>query len=173
MTVYTFNGHTPVLGEGVYIAPNAAVIGDVVLGDGASVWFSVTIRGDMDPIRIGKRTNVQDGAVVHVTGGIAQTTVGDDVVVGHLALIHGTTIGNRVLIGMGAIVLDNSVIEDECIVAAGTVIPPRMHVPRRSLVRGNPGKIVRTLTDDDLLLIDGGVHAYLHEKELFRREGIV
>ncbi len=172
MNVYPFGGHTPVLGEGVYIAPNAAVIGDVVLGEHTSVWFSVTIRGDMFPIRIGKRTNVQDGAVLHDTGGLASTTVGDDVVIGHLALVHGTTIGNRVLIGMGAIVLDNSVIEDECIIAAGTVVPPRMHVPRRSLVRGNPGKIVRTLSEDDLLMIDGGTQAYLTAKELFRSEGI-
>ena len=110
---------------------------------------------------------------VHVTGGIASTTVGDDVVVGHLALVHGTTIGNRVLIGMGAIVLDHSVIEDECIIAAGTVVPPRMHVPRRSLVRGNPGKVVRTLRDDELLLIDGGVQAYLIGKDQFVAEGIV
>ena len=87
--------------------------------------------------------------------------------VGHLALVHGTTIGNRCLIGMGSIVLDHSVIEDECIIAAGTVIPPRMHVPKRSLVRGNPGKIVRTLGDDELLLVDGGVQAYLLAKDQF------
>lgn len=173
MTLYPFGGVSPTLGEGVYIAPNATVIGDVVLGDHASVWFSAVLRGDMYPIRIGARSNVQDGAVVHVTGGIAKTSVGDDVVIGHLALVHGTTIGNRVLIGMGAIVLDNSVIEDECIVAAGTVIPPRMHVPRRSLVRGNPGKVVRSLGDDELLLVDGGVQAYLLAKEQYTREGIV
>ena len=166
--ILPFGGKTPVLGEGVYIAPNATVIGDVVLGDHASVWFSVVIRGDMDPIRIGARTNIQDGALVHVTGGIAATTIGDDVVVGHLALVHGTTIGNRVLIGMGAIVLDQSVIEDECIIAAGTVVPPRMHVPRRSLVRGNPGRIVRTLADDELLLVDAGVQAYLIAKDQYR-----
>ncbi len=172
MSVYSFGGKTPVLGEGVYIAPNATVIGDVVLGAHASVWFAATIRGDMDAIRIGARTNIQDGAVVHVTGKIAATTIGDDVVVGHLALVHGTTIGNRCLIGMGAIVLDHSVIEDECIIAAGTVVPPRMHVPRRSLVRGNPGRIVRALQDDELLLVDGGVQAYLMAKEQFLREGI-
>ena len=173
MTVHSFGGHTPVLGEGVYIAPNATVLGNVTLGDHASVWFSAVIRGDLDAIRIGARTNIQDGAVVHVTGGIASTTVGDDVVVGHLALIHGTTIGSRVLVGMGAIVLDHSRIEDECIIAAGTVVPPRMHVPRRSLVRGNPGRVVRTLTDEELLLVDGGVQAYLLAKAEFVREGIV
>lgn len=173
MSVYPFGGHTPVLGEGVYIAPNATVIGNVTLGEHASVWFSVTLRGDMDAIRIGARTNIQDGAVVHVTGGIAATTIGSDVVVGHLALVHGTTIGNRCLIGMGAIVLDQSVIEDECIIAAGTVVPPRMHVPRRSLVRGNPGRIVRTLEDDELLLVDAGVQAYLAAKEQFASAGIL
>lgn len=172
MSIHAFGGKSPILGEGVYIAPNATVLGDVVLGEHASVWFSAVLRGDMDAIVIGARTNIQDGAVVHVTGGIAATRIGSDVVVGHLALVHGTTIGNRVLIGMGAIVLDQSVIEDECIIAAGTVVPPRMHVPRRSLVRGNPGRIVRSLRDDEMLLIDGGVQAYLVAKEMYLREGI-
>jgi gamma-carbonic anhydrase len=160
MSIYAFEDKVPVLGEGVFVADTASVIGDVVLGERSSVWFSAVLRGDMYPIRIGARVNIQDGAVVHVTEGFAATTVGNDVTIGHLALVHGCTIGNRVLIGMGSIILDNAIIEDECIIAAGTLVPPRMHIPKRSFVKGSPAKIVREATDQDLLMVDGGVHTY-------------
>jgi carbonic anhydrase/acetyltransferase-like protein (isoleucine patch superfamily) len=148
--IYTLAGVTPTLGKGVFVAPSASVIGDVVLGDGSSVWFGTVLRGDVFPIRIGARTNIQDNAVVHVTGGKAATTVGDDVTVGHLALVHGCTIGSRCLIGMGSILLDGAVIEDECVIAAGTLVPPRMRIPTRSLVMGRPAKVVRTVGIADL-----------------------
>src|SRR5580704_10947193 len=98
MALYEHKGIRPRLGKDVFIAPSATVIGDVVLGDESSVWFCTVLRGDVFPIRIGARTNIQDGSVVHVTGGKAKTTVGDDVTVGHMALLHGCTIGNRVLV---------------------------------------------------------------------------
>jgi gamma-carbonic anhydrase len=160
MSVYAFEDKVPSLGKGVFVADSAAVIGDVVLGENCSVWFSAVLRGDMYPIRIGERVNIQDGAVVHVTEGFAETHVGNDVTIGHLALVHGCSIGNRVLIGMGSIILDNAVIEDECIIAAGTLVPPRMHIPKRSFVKGSPAKIVREATDQDLLMVDGGVASY-------------
>jgi carbonic anhydrase/acetyltransferase-like protein (isoleucine patch superfamily) len=147
--IYGLKGVVPTLGRGVFIAPNASVIGDVVLGDESSVWFGTVLRGDVFPIRVGARTNVQDNAVVHVTGGKASTTIGDDVTIGHLALIHGCTIGNRCLIGMGSILLDGAVIEDDCLVAAGTLVPPRVRVPAGSLVMGRPAKVVRTLDPQD------------------------
>lgn len=150
MAVYALRGVRPQLGEGVFVAPSASVIGDVVLGAESSVWFGTVLRGDVFPIRVGARTNVQDNAVVHVTGGKSATTIGDDVTVGHLALVHGCTIGSRCLIGMGSIVLDDAVIEDECLIAAGSLVPPRMRIPTRSLVMGRPAKVIRTLDPSDL-----------------------
>ena len=150
MTVYALKGVVPKLGRAVFVAPNASVIGDVVLGDESSVWFGTVLRGDAFPIRIGARTNVQDNTVVHVTGGLAATAVGDDVTIGHLALIHGCTVGNRCLIGMGSTLLDGAVVEDDCMVAAGSLVPPRMRIPTGSLAMGRPAKVVRTLTPADL-----------------------
>jgi gamma-carbonic anhydrase len=149
VTVYALKGVTPTLGRGVFVAPNASIIGDVVVGEQSSIWFGTVVRGDAFPIRIGDRTNVQDNTVIHITGGKAKTTIGDDVTIGHLAIIHGCTIGNRCLIGMGSVVLDGAVIEDDCFVAAGSLVPPGMRVPSRSLVMGRPAKVVRVLAEAD------------------------
>lgn len=161
MPIYTLKGVTPVLGRDVFIAPNASVIADVVLGDESSVWFGTVLRGDVFPIRIGARTNIQDNAVVHVTGGKTSTTVGDDVTIGHSAIVHGCTIGSRCLIGMGSIVLDGAVIEDECLVGAGAVVPPRTRIPARSLVLGQPAKVIRSLSASDLATIHEAAALYV------------
>ncbi|HVH44750.1 MAG TPA: gamma carbonic anhydrase family protein [Labilithrix sp.] len=150
MPLYSHKGVVPRLAEGVYIAPNASIIGDVVIGAESSIWFGVVLRGDVFPIRIGERTNVQDNAVVHVTNGKAATTIGDDVTVGHLALLHGCTIGSRCLVGMGSIVLDGAIVEDECFIAAGALVSPGTRVAPRSLMVGRPARKVRTLSDADL-----------------------
>ena len=150
MAVFALRGVAPSLGKNTFVAPTASVIGDVVLGDESSLWFGTVARGDVFPIRIGDRTNVQDNAVVHVTGGKAATTIGDDVTIGHIALIHGCTVGSRCLIGMGSILLDGAIIEDDCLVAAGSLVPPGMRVPTRSLVMGRPAKVVRMLGTGDL-----------------------
>lgn len=150
MTIYAYKGITPRIGKNVYIAPNATVIGDVEIGDDSSIWFGAVLRGDVFPIRIGARTNIQDNAVVHVTGGKAAATIGDDVTVGHLALVHGCTVGSRCLVGMGSIVLDGAVVEDECFVAAGALVPPGMRVVTRSMVVGRPARRVRELGERDL-----------------------
>jgi len=164
--IYSLKGVTPRLGARVFVAPNASVIGDVVIGDDSSVWFGAVIRGDAFPIRIGARTNIQDNAVVHITGGKAATSIGDDVTVGHLALVHGCTVGHRCLVGMGSILLDGAVIEDECLIAAGALVPPGMRVPSRSLVMGRPGKIVRALTEADLEHIREAAAVYVaHARE--------
>ncbi|MBX3205539.1 MAG: gamma carbonic anhydrase family protein [Labilithrix sp.] len=161
MPLYAHKGVTPRLGERVYLAPNATVIGDVVLGDDSSVWFGAVIRGDVFPIRIGARTNIQDNAVVHVTGGRAATTIGDDVTVGHLALVHGATVGSRCLVGMGSIVLDGAVVEDDCFIAAGALVPPGMRVASRSMMVGRPARVARTLSDADLAEIAGAGGLYV------------
>jgi carbonic anhydrase/acetyltransferase-like protein (isoleucine patch superfamily) len=150
MTIYEHKGVRPTMGEAVYVAPNATVIGDVHLGDESSVWFGAVLRGDCFPIRIGKRTNVQDGTVIHVTGGKAATTVGDEVTIGHMALLHGCTIGNRCLIGMGSIVLDDAEIGDESLVAAGSLVAPHAKFPPRSMIMGRPAKLLRTIRNGDL-----------------------
>jgi carbonic anhydrase/acetyltransferase-like protein (isoleucine patch superfamily) len=150
MPIYELEGVRPRIGKAVLVAPNASVIGDVVVGDASSIWFGVVVRGDVFPIRIGSRTNVQDGSVLHVTGGKASTTVGDDVTIGHLALVHGCTIGDRCLVGMGSIVLDGAVIGEECFIAAGALVPPRMRVPPRSFVIGRPARVERSVRADEL-----------------------
>jgi carbonic anhydrase/acetyltransferase-like protein (isoleucine patch superfamily) len=134
----------------VYVDDSAQVIGDVEIGEESSVWMCVVIRGDVHRIRIGRRSNVQDGTIVHVMKGTHPTTIGDDVTVGHAAVVHGCTIEDRCLIGMGAILLNGAHVGTGSIVAAGTLIPEEVKIPPRSLVMGRPGKIHRTLTDADL-----------------------
>ena len=146
----------PKLGTGVYVDPSALVIGDVTLGDDASVWPMTVLRGDVNFIRIGARSNIQDGSVVHVSrpsqGHPAgwPTIVGDDVVVGHKVVLHGCTVGNRCLIGMGTIVLDGVVIEDEVMIGAGSIVTPGKRLTRGGLYVGSPARRVRDLTTAEI-----------------------
>ena len=139
MPIYEYKGTRPTLGQNVFIAPNATIIGDVHLGDLSSVWFGTVIRGDVYPIRFGARTNLQDGSVVHVTGDSADTKVGDDVTIGHMVLLHGCTIGNRCLIGMGSIVLDGAEVGDECLSRPARWWRRGAKFPPRSMM-GQPGR---------------------------------
>ena len=172
MPIFELNGVRPQLGRDVFIAPNATVIGDVVLGDESSVWFNVVIRGDIFPIRFGARTNIQDGSVVHVTGGRSATTVGDDVTIGHMALLHGCTVGNRALIGMGSIVLDNAIIGDDAILGAGSLVPPRAAIPSRTLAIGRPAKVIRQLTDQDLAMVKEAGDVYVQYARIFGSDAL-
>jgi gamma-carbonic anhydrase len=153
MAVYELAGVRPTLGKRVFVAANASVIGDVHLGDEASVWFGAVLRGDYYPIRVGARTNIQDNSVVHITAEQAATTIGDDVTVGHAAIIHGCTIGNFCLVGMGSIVLDGVVVGDESFIAAGSLVTPGTIIPPRSFVLGRPAKVVRPVSEKDLAWI--------------------
>lgn len=139
----------PQFDESVYVADNATVIGDVVIGGDSSLWFNVVVRGDVNSIRIGERSNIQDGSVVHVTNQTHPTRIGDDVTVGHRVTLHGCTIGNSCLIGIGAILLDGVEVGDFCIVAAGSLLTPGTKVPAGSLVMGSPAKVVRQLSADE------------------------
>ncbi|MEZ4301183.1 MAG: gamma carbonic anhydrase family protein [Polyangiaceae bacterium] len=168
--VFPFNGKHPVVGRDAWIAPNATVIGDVELGEASSVWFGAVLRGDIGSIRIGARTNIQDLACVHLTDGLSNTVVGADVTVGHGAILHGCTVGDRCLIGMGSIVLDNAVIGEGSVVAAGSLVPPRMVVPPGSLVRGNPAKVIRPVTEDEAKMGVYGAEHYVAGARLFRAE---
>jgi carbonic anhydrase/acetyltransferase-like protein (isoleucine patch superfamily) len=160
MPIYELNGVRPTIGRDVFIADSAAVIGDVHLADGASVWFGAVLRGDYYPIRVGARSNLQDNVVVHITAGHAATTIGDDVTVGHSAVIHGCTIGSRVLVGMGSIVLDGALIGDDSFIAAGSLVTPRTVIPPRSFVLGRPAKATRPVRPEDTAAIHDGASLY-------------
>ncbi|HEX5475054.1 MAG TPA: gamma carbonic anhydrase family protein [Vicinamibacterales bacterium] len=148
-----YKGIMPVVHPGAYVDDSAQVIGDVHIGDESSLWMNVVVRGDVNRIRIGRRSNVQDGAVVHVMRDTHPTTIGDEVTIGHAAVVHGCTIHDRVLVGMGAILLNGVVVAPDAIVAAGTLLPEGTAVPSRSLVMGSPGRVRRTLTDDEVASI--------------------
>jgi gamma-carbonic anhydrase len=166
--VLPFGGASPRFGRDVFLAPNATLIGDVELGDEASVWFGAVLRGDIGPIRVGARTNVQDLACLHLTDGVSTTTIGADVTIGHGAILHGCTVGDRCLIGMGSIVLDNAVIGEGSVIAAGALVPPRMVVPPRSLVRGSPAKVIREVTDEEGMLGLVGAAHYVENARKYR-----
>ena len=136
-----------------YIDQSAQVIGDVEVGEESGIWMAAVVRGDVHHIRIGRRSNIQDGTVVHVMRGTHPTTIGDNVTIGHAALIHGCTIEDQCLIGMGAIILNGARIGTGSIVAAGTLVVEGMQVPPRSLVMGSPGKVKRPLTDEQVASI--------------------
>ena len=151
-----YQGVEPTLGARVYVDPQAAVIGRITLGEDVSIWPMAVLRGDVNTIRLGDRSNVQDGCVLHVThdgpfspGGLP-LLVGDDVTVGHRAVLHACTLGSRILVGMGAIVLDGAIVEDEVIIGAGAVVPPRKRLPARTLWVGNPARQLRALSAREL-----------------------
>ena len=143
----------PRIAPDAYVDESAQVIGDVEIGAESSVWMNVVIRGDVNHIRIGRRTNIQDGTVVHVMRETHPTTIRDEVTIGHAAVVHGCTIDDRVLVGMGAILLNGVEIASDSIVAAGTLLPEGFRVPPRSLVMGSPGKVRRPLTDEEVASI--------------------
>jgi carbonic anhydrase/acetyltransferase-like protein (isoleucine patch superfamily) len=151
--IRAFKGVLPTVHPSAFVDDSAQVIGDVSIGEASSVWMNVVLRGDVHWIKVGRRSNVQDGTIVHVMNGTHPTTIGDDVTIGHAAIVHGCTLHDRVLVGMGAIILNGAEVGEDSIVAAGTLLPEGMKVPPRSLVMGSPGKIRRTLGDEDVASI--------------------
>ena len=139
----------PTIGNDVFIAKGAIILGDVTLGDECSVWYNAVIRADDRNIRIGTRTNIQDGSVLHV-GPTNTINIGNDVTIGHGAIVHGCTVGDNTLIGMGAIVMNNAVIGKNCIVAAGALVTERTQIPDGSLVMGQPARIKRQVTPEEI-----------------------
>jgi len=145
-----YRGQLPRVHPSAFIDDSAQVIGDVEIGEESSVWMCVVVRGDVNRIRIGRRSNIQDGTIVHVMKDTHPTVIGDDVTIGHAAVVHGCTVEDRCLIGMGAILLNGVHVGSGSIIAAGTLIPEGTQIPPRSLVMGSPGKVRRTLSDADL-----------------------
>ncbi len=156
MPVRSFQGHQPQFGQRVMIDPTSVVIGDVVLGDDVSVWPMTVIRGDMHRIRVGARTSIQDGSVLHITHAGPYNPdghplhIGDDVTIGHKALLHGCTVGNRVLVGMGAIIMDGAVVEDDVVIAAGCLVPPGKRLESGHLYVGSPARKARPLSEKEM-----------------------
>ena len=144
-----FLGKTPLLGQGVYVARGAVVVGDVTVGDFSSVWYNAVLRGDINRIAIGHHTNIQDNAVVHLADDYP-CLVGNYVTVGHAAIVHACTVGDETLIGMGAILLDGAVIGDHCLIGAKALVTQRMQIPKGSLVIGSPARVVRALNANEI-----------------------
>ncbi|HEY3499209.1 MAG TPA: gamma carbonic anhydrase family protein [Polyangiaceae bacterium] len=139
----------PKLASGVFVARTAVVIGDIEIGEDSSIWYGAVLRADVGRIRIGRRTNVQDQACLHMSLGISHTEIGDEVTIGHQVAIHGARVEDGALVGIGAILLDNAVIGSESLVAAGSLVPAGMQVPPRVLVRGQPARVIRDLTEKE------------------------
>ena len=156
-----YRGIWPVIGEGCFVAPGAVIVGDVHLAEGASVWFGCVIRGDDHHVRIGARSNIQDGTIIHVTPDENPTLIGDDVTIGHGARLHGCDIGAEALIGIGAIVLDGAVVEAGAMVAAGALVTPGKRVGSGELWAGNPARLLRELRDEDREFMTWDVAHYL------------
>ena len=148
--IIPYEGVSPKIDDTAYIAETVAITGDVEIGKESSIWFGVSMRGDVSDIRIGKRTNIQDGSVIHVTRGIKGTHIGSDVTVGHMALLHACQIGDRAFIGMKACVMDGAVVEDEAMVAAGALVTPNKRVPKHQLWAGSPARYMRDLTPQEI-----------------------
>lgn len=145
MIIKPYNGKVPKIAASAFIADGAVIIGDVEIGEQASVWYNCVLRADVGMIRVGARSNVQDGSVVHMTTDLSHAIIGEEVTIGHKAIIHGATVHDGALIGMGSILLDNAVIGTESLVGAGTLVSARSQIPPYSLVLGQPGKVVRQL----------------------------
>ncbi|MGE4323941.1 MAG: gamma carbonic anhydrase family protein [Sphingobium sp.] len=170
-TILPFNGKTPVIHPSAFIAPGCRIIGDVEIGPDASIWYNCVIRADVNRIRIGARTNIQDGTVVHCDSppdsgeGPADgwpTIIGEDVLIGHMAMIHGCVLEDKSFVGLGAIVMSGCVLETDAMLAAGALLSPGKRVPRRQLWAGRPARSMRELSDEALIDMRTGVDHYVH-----------
>lgn len=169
MAILSHHGKSPKLGQDVFVAPSADVIGEVSIGDQSSIWFQVVIRGDVHTIEIGARTNIQDQSCLHVTRKRSPLKLGDDCTIGHRVVLHGCTIGNRVLVGMGAIVMDNAVIEDDCIIGAGALVTQGTRIPSGHLALGSPAKVARPLKKEELEFLRLSAHNYVLDGQEYRK----
>ena len=165
-----FQGIKPKIHPSVFVEESAIIIGNVEIGEGSSVWFNAVIRGDVNTIRIGHQTNIQDLSMLHVTKDVYPLVIGNEVTVGHSVTLHGCTVKDRCLIGMGANVLDGAVIGEECIIGSGALVTEKMVVPPKTLVVGVPAKPKRDLTEKELAFLRASALNYFHYAQVYLRE---
>lgn len=161
--------HEPSIHQSCYVSETAQIIGKVTLKENANVWFGTVLRGDADYIEVGANTNIQDNCVVHINKDMP-TVIGDNCTIGHGAIIHACTVGNNVLIGMGAIILDQAIIEDNVIIGAGALVPPGKKIPKNSLVVGSPCKIVRELTEEEISSLKKSAIHYVERSKEYKNK---
>lgn len=165
------NGKNPKIGKNCFLAPSANIIGDVILGDDVSIWFNTVLRGDVFQIKIGSRSNIQDGTVIHGTYKKCGTVVGEGVTVGHSVILHGTEIGDQCLIGMGSILMDKSYIARKCVVGAGSLVTENSRFEQEGmLILGRPAKVVRPLKEEELKFLEQSEKNYLLYKSWYGEE---
>jgi carbonic anhydrase/acetyltransferase-like protein (isoleucine patch superfamily) len=169
--IRAWGGKAPRLADGVWVAEGAVVVGDVEIGPDSSIWFGAVVRGDVNHVRIGARTNVQDHSVLHVSGGTHPTIVGDEVTLGHRVTLHGCTVKDRCLVGIGAVVMDGAVVGEDSMVGAGSLVPPGMVVPPGMLALGSPAKVRRELTREEIGYFRKSAASYVAYADQYRREG--
>ena len=175
-TISSFKGITPDIGRGVYVADSARLVGEISIGEDSSIWHMVAARGDVNYIKIGARSNIQDGTILHVTRKSAGNPagnpliIGDDVTVGHKCMLHGCTLGNRILVGMGAIVMDGAVVQDDVFIGAGTVVPPNKILRSGYLYVGNPMVEKRKLSDAEVAFLKQSALNYVKLKDEYLAE---
>jgi carbonic anhydrase/acetyltransferase-like protein (isoleucine patch superfamily) len=170
--IQSLNGHTPKIGAGSFLASSADLIGDVTVGQDCSIWFNTTLRGDVMPIVIGDRTNIQDNTVIHGTYKKCGAVLGDDVTVGHSVILHGCEIGSLVLIGMGTIIMDQAKVPSRSIVAAGSLITENAEFPEGYLILGRPAKAIRPLNEKELAFLPQSARNYLEYKSWYDSEKV-
>ncbi|HXG91716.1 MAG TPA: gamma carbonic anhydrase family protein [Blastocatellia bacterium] len=162
-----YKGISPQIAATAFIEESAQIIGDVHIGEHASVWFNCVLRGDVYYIRVGEETNIQDGTIIHVTSGRFPTVIGNRVTIGHGVILHGCTIGDRSLIGIGSIILDDVNIGEQSFIAAGSLVTPGTVIPPRSMVMGAPAKVRREVTDEEIARIDHHWKNYIEYKNTY------
>jgi len=167
VSIYSLDGVTPKLADDVYVAPNAQVMGNVEMDAGSSVWFGAVLRGDNDLIKIGPRSNVQDNSVLHTDPGMP-LTIGEGVIIGHQVMLHGCTIGDNTLIGIGATVLNGAKIGKNCLIGAHALITEGKDIPDRSMVVGAPGKVIRTLNEQQIAMLKLNAEVYVANAKRFK-----
>ncbi|MFU2510715.1 gamma carbonic anhydrase family protein [Pseudoalteromonas sp. ASV78] len=176
MTIRSYKGMTPTFNQSVYVDESAVLVGNITLGDNSSIWPLVAARGDVNYIRIGERTNIQDGSVLHLTRASKSNPdgypliIGDDVTVGHKVMLHGCRLGNRILVGMGAIVMDNAIVEDDVIIGGGSLVPPNKRLESGFLYVGSPVKQARPLTEQELSFLKISATNYVELKDEYLAE---
>ena len=161
--IISHHGCWPKIHETAFVAPSSDIIGEVEIGSHSSVWFQCVLRGDVNWIKIGSRTNIQDQTVLHVTRKVSPLTIGDEVTVGHRVTLHGCTLGNRILVGMGAIILDNAEVGDDCIIGAGALVTKGMQISPGSLVIGAPARVSRVLTAEEIAFLKKSADNYVND----------